>query len=77
MAGEEALKAAASQQAKYEYEKTQAVREKEHEKQIAIQQKEEEKQRIFTYAVSSGLALVLVFLIFVFNRLKVTRKQKR
>jgi tetratricopeptide (TPR) repeat protein len=69
-------KATIKQQSKYEYEKAKAVSDKEHEKQMALQEKEKEKQQIFTYAASGGLALVLAFLFFVANRLKVTRKQK-
>jgi len=44
-------------------------------KQIQYQ-KEKEVQKLFTTVISVGLVLVLVFLIFVFNRLRVTRKQK-
>jgi serine phosphatase RsbU (regulator of sigma subunit)/tetratricopeptide (TPR) repeat protein len=73
---EETQKASIRQQTKYEFEKAKAVSDKEHEKQMALQEKEKEKQQIFTYAASGGLALVLAFLFFVANRLKVTRKQK-
>jgi len=38
---------------------------------------ESEKQWFLTVAVASGLGLVVIFLIFVFNRLQVTRKQKK
>jgi len=83
----ETQKASAQQQAKYEYEKQKTIDDAEHDKQIAIEnaehekslaieQEEKEKQRVITYATGGGLALVVVFLIFVFNRLKTTRKQK-
>ncbi|TXB64797.1 tetratricopeptide repeat protein [Vicingus serpentipes] len=73
---EETQKAAAKQQAQYEYEKQKAVDDAEHEKQIAIEQEAKEKQQIITYATAGGLGLVAIFLVFVFNRLQVTKKQK-
>jgi serine phosphatase RsbU (regulator of sigma subunit) len=73
---EETQKVTAQQQAKYEYEKQKALDDAEHEKQIAIEQEAKEKQQIITYATGGGLGLVGVFLIFVFNRLQVTKKQK-
>jgi serine phosphatase RsbU (regulator of sigma subunit)/Tfp pilus assembly protein PilF len=69
-------KIAIQQQAKYEYEKQKAVDDAEHDKQIAIEQEAKEKQTILTYATGGGLGLVGIFLIFVFNRLQVTKKQK-
>ncbi len=69
-------KAAVQQEAKYEYEKQKAVDDAIHDKQIAIEQEAKAKQKIITYATAGGLALVVVFLIFVFNRLQITKKQK-
>jgi serine phosphatase RsbU (regulator of sigma subunit) len=43
---------------------------------LALEQEAKEKQQILTYATAGGLVLVGFFLIYVFNRLKVTRKQK-
>ncbi|MDT8413324.1 MAG: SpoIIE family protein phosphatase [Vicingaceae bacterium] len=73
---EENMKATVQQQTKFEYEKQQAIKDAEHEKQIAIEQEEKEKQQIITYATGGGLVLVVLFFIFVFNRLQVTKKQK-
>ncbi|MCB0408778.1 MAG: tetratricopeptide repeat protein [Flavobacteriales bacterium] len=73
---EETQKAAAKQQAQYEYEKQKAIDDKEHEKQLAIEQEAKEKQQVITYATAGGLGLVGIFLIFVFNRLQVTKRQK-
>jgi serine phosphatase RsbU (regulator of sigma subunit)/Tfp pilus assembly protein PilF len=73
---EKNMKATVQLQAKLEYEKQQAINDAEHQKEIAIQHKEKEKQQLLTYVSISGLLLVLAFLAFVFNRLKVTRKQK-
>ncbi len=69
-------KATIRQQTKYEFEKVQAVKEKEHEKQLEVEQEAKSKQQVITYATSCGLGLVGIFLFFVMNRLKVTRKQK-
>ena len=69
-------KATAKQEARFEYEKQKAVDDAEHEKEIAIEQEAKEKQTILTYATGVGLGLVAIFLLVVFNRLKVTRKQK-
>lgn len=73
---ENTQKATAKQQAKYEYEKQKAIDDTEYEKQIAIEQEAKAKQTIITYSSSAGLAVVIIFLIFVFNRLQVTKKQK-
>ena len=73
---EKNMKATVQQQAKFEYDKQQAIKDAEHEKEIAIQHKEKEKQQLLTYVSVAGLLMVLAFLAFVFNRLQVTRKQK-
>lgn len=64
------------QEMQYNYEKKKALDEKEHEKQIAISTEQKNKQRIITYASATGLALVILFSIFVFNRLRITNRQK-
>ncbi|MDF1672297.1 MAG: tetratricopeptide repeat protein, partial [Vicingaceae bacterium] len=76
LTNESTQKAAIQQQAKYEYEKQKAVDDAEHDKEIAIEQEAKEKQTILTYATAGGLGLVGIFLLVVFNRLKVTRRQK-
>jgi tetratricopeptide (TPR) repeat protein/serine phosphatase RsbU (regulator of sigma subunit) len=84
---ESTQKASINQEAKYEYEKQKAIDDSEYEKQIAIEkaehektlvleQEEQKKQRVITYAIGSGLVLVIGFLAFVFNRLRITKKQK-
>jgi len=64
------------QQAKYEYEKQKALDNVENEKLVAIEKEAKAKQKVITYAIGFGLVLVIAFLIFVFNRLRVTKKQK-
>ena len=73
---EETQRATAQQQAKYEYEKQKVIDDAENDKLLAIEQEEKEKQQLLTVATASVLLLVMVFLYFVFNRLKITRKQK-
>lgn len=53
----------------YKNEKEEKIKELEH-------QKEKDQQKLIVWAVSGMLLLVVGFLIFVFNRLKVARKQK-
>jgi serine phosphatase RsbU (regulator of sigma subunit) len=69
-------KASIQQGAKYAFEKVQAVKDAEHEKQLAIEKEAKAKQQVITAATGGGLGLVAIFLLFVMNRLKVTRKQK-
>jgi serine phosphatase RsbU (regulator of sigma subunit)/Tfp pilus assembly protein PilF len=69
-------KASIKSQLKYEYEKKAAadsVKVMEEKKVVALQFKQEKTQR---FALYGGLALVLVFAGFMFNRFRVTQKQK-
>lgn len=78
----------AEQQAKYLYEKQKVIddanyekeltlSELKHEQQLEIEKQEKETQKVVIIAIGIGLVLVIVFLIFVFNRLRMTRKQKK
>jgi serine phosphatase RsbU (regulator of sigma subunit) len=69
-------KAATQQEFKYAYEKQKAIDSAKYDKQLAIRKEEKEKQQILVWAIAVGLALVVFFLIIVFNKLKATRKQK-
>jgi len=64
-------------EAQSNYDKQKSIDDKDHEKQLAVEQQEKEKQQVIAYSAAGGLLLVVVFLAFVFNRLRVTRKQKR
>jgi serine phosphatase RsbU (regulator of sigma subunit) len=77
----------AEQQAKYLYEKQKVVDDAEneklkilnnaeHEKEIAIEKQGRFLQTIIIVIIGIGLLLVIGFLIFVFNRLRVTNRQK-
>lgn len=72
----ENTKATIQQQFKYEYEKKAAadsIKVSEEKKVVAAKFKQEQTQR---YALYGGLALVALFGAFMFNRFKVTQKQK-
>ncbi|MFT7611863.1 MAG: serine phosphatase RsbU (regulator of sigma subunit), partial [Parvicellaceae bacterium] len=73
---EETQKATIRQQTKYEFEKAQAIKDVATAKDLEVLVERERKQKIITYSATAGLVLVIAFLVFVFNRLKVTRKQK-
>lgn len=77
MINENNQKAAVQQQAKYEYEKQKTIDDAKYEKQIAIEKEAKAKQKVITYATAGGLGLVAIFLIFVFNRLQITKRQKQ
>jgi len=64
------------EQTKYEYEMQKTIDDANHDKLITIKEKEKEKQKVISIALILGLIIVVVFLFFVFNRLKVTKKQK-
>ncbi len=73
---EETRKSSTKKQFQYEYDKkatADSVRIAEEKKTVAIQLKQEQTQR---YALYGGLFLVLIFAGFMFNRFKVTQKQK-
>ena len=73
---QEIQKTAAQQQARYEYKKQKTIDDAAYDILLAVEQEEKEKQQILAGAISIGLGLVVVFLLFVFNRLIITRKQK-
>jgi serine phosphatase RsbU (regulator of sigma subunit)/Tfp pilus assembly protein PilF len=63
-------------QAQFEYEKQKTIDDVEHNKLLTIEQEEKEKQIILTTAAAGGLGMVMLFFIFIFNRLRITKKQK-
>jgi tetratricopeptide (TPR) repeat protein/serine phosphatase RsbU (regulator of sigma subunit) len=74
---EETQKAATKKQLKYQYEKDKLALEKEQEKKDVIRREEKRQQRLVTYSVTGVLFLVLVFSLFLYNRFRVTNKQKK
>ncbi len=61
---------------KSSYKQQKALDDAKNDKLLAIEQEKKEKQTILTIASASGLILVAIFLLFVFNRLRITKKQK-
>jgi len=69
-------RAALHQRMEYEYNQKEALANEKHTQELRISNEREQKQKILTIAIAGGLGLVVMFLIFVFNRLRVTKKQK-
>lgn len=67
---------AVEQDAKHAYEKQKAMDDKEHEKMIAVELEKEARQRVVIIATIIVLILTVIFLAFVFQRLKIARKQR-
>lgn len=65
------------QELKYNYDKQKALDEKEYEKELAVSTEREQKQKVITYSVTGGLMLVVLFSLFIYNRLSYTKKQKK
>lgn len=70
-------KALYKHQIQYEFDKKEALAKAEHEKQLAIEKEAKAKQKIIIFATAGGLGLVAIFLMIVFKRLQVTRRQKK
>ena len=64
-------------QMQYEFDKKQNAEKLKQETKDAIVEQEKKRQKIITYAVSIGLALVLFFSVLIYNRFRVTLKQKK
>jgi serine phosphatase RsbU (regulator of sigma subunit)/Tfp pilus assembly protein PilF len=76
LVGEKTLLNLNKERALYEYDKQKALDDFTHEKELALNEEEKKRQQVITIAVTSGLALVALFLIFVYRRLQITKKQK-
>jgi len=73
---EENQRAVIRQEYKYEYEKQALADSVAFAKEQKVKDAELEKSRIQQYALYGGLTLSLVFLLFVYNRFRITRRQK-
>ncbi|MBK9192406.1 MAG: tetratricopeptide repeat protein [Crocinitomicaceae bacterium] len=75
------IKQSADAEAKYEFEKQQAIKDTEHQaeidKQQAISDAAKRTQNIIIIAISAGLLIVIIFSVFLTNRFRVTQKQKK
>jgi tetratricopeptide (TPR) repeat protein len=76
MVSESTKKAGIKKDMQYEYDKKEAVLKAEQEKERVIAQEKSRKQKVITWSVAGGLFLVVLFAVFVFRSLRVTRKQK-
>lgn len=76
----ETAKAAIKQQTEYDYLQKKAIADAENKAKLKLQEEtaraEKNKQNIIIAAVSVVLLLVVVFSVFLYNRFKVTQKQK-
>ena len=65
-----------AQQLKYEFEKNQAIKDAEYKKDLEILAEKEQQQKMITYGFAVVLILVSALLLIIFNRLKITKRQK-
>jgi len=77
MRNAETERASLRQRMQYEYNQKEVLSNEKHKQELQIASEREQKQKILTYSIGLGLGLVGIFLFFVFNRLQVTRKQKK
>ena len=73
---EENTKALVQQEYKYQYEKEQAVAEAKYLKELALSEEREKRQKVISYGAVTGMAMVLIFAFLIYNRFKLTKKQK-
>lgn len=65
------------QEMQYEFDKKQIAEKAEQDKKDAIAVEEKQKQRLVIWLISVGLLLVIIFSIFLYNRFRLTKKQKQ
>ena len=63
-------------EAKAEYDKKLVLQEAEQEKQAELAEADKKRQRVIIYAVSGGLIMLVVFILFLYNRFRIIRSQK-
>ncbi|HKC69306.1 MAG TPA: tetratricopeptide repeat protein, partial [Bacteroidia bacterium] len=76
LSNEETKKKSLQASMQYEFDKKEIAARAEQDKLDAIHIEEKKKQRIIIYAVAGLLLLVAVFAIFMFNRFRITNRQK-
>lgn len=64
------------QETKYDYELKKTVDDARNDRILAIKDQQKIKQNLITNGILAGLVLVALFLVFVFNRLRITKRQK-
>lgn len=73
----EGAKKLVQEESRLEFEKKEQQLKLEQEKKDAIAEAESKRQRLAIWSVGIGLALVIIFSGFIFNRFRVTQKQKK
>ena len=73
----ENAKSAIQQHVKSDYENQKAIDDLVNEKMLAIETQKKETQQKLSIAIGIGLLLISILALLIFNRLKVTRRQKR
>jgi len=73
---EETQKKSLQNSMQYEFDKKEIATKAQQDKLDAINEQEKNKQQIIIYAVAGVLLLVIVFSVFLFNRFRITQKQK-
>jgi serine phosphatase RsbU (regulator of sigma subunit) len=66
----------AQMDANYAYEKQKTIDDANHQKKLALEEEKQKRQKLMLYWGALGLSLVILFLLFVFNRLRITKNQK-
>ncbi len=69
-------KASIRQQTKHEYEKQKVLDDAINEKKLALEHAENERQQLISIGIASGLFLIVLFAIFIYRRLQITKQQK-
>ncbi|MES2762330.1 MAG: tetratricopeptide repeat protein [Bacteroidota bacterium] len=73
---DDAKRTADKQELKFEFDKEKIGYEKEQEKKNLIMEDEKKMQKIFSYSIVTILILTLIFFTFLYNRYKLTQRQK-
>ena len=73
---ENSQKAMLKQEMQYAFDKQKALDEKEHEKESLIAAEQGQKQKILSLSIATVLLLVLIFSVFAYTRLRITKRQK-
>ncbi len=73
---EKNAKAAIKQQMAYEFEKKEALLKAAREKQALVHREKVKRQELTIWSVATGLLLVIIFSVFLYNRFKITQQQK-
>jgi len=73
---EEKQKAIGREEVKYAYEKQHATEEAKNLKERAVEEVKRKQQQLIIYAGTGGVILLVVFLVFIVQRLRITSRQK-